>query len=328
MIAFLLLVVFYSIIVVLITFVTVGFSYQELIELFIWLLLACVIGLLLYKGHIVWAISLFNIGAAGKAYDLLFDPIGLHFQLHVLLVLFIGAAIHTHKYQLYSISVLYFSLLSYQVSLEQDPYFYPTIFSMSVYRQAILIGAFMYIICVIYLSRIVDDEVYESAKMKRLARTDILTGLNNRLAFSERVSKLDPSKSYYFMILDLDYFKYINDKFGHLVGDQVLIQFAHILDKMIHPIGETYRLGGEEFAVILNSDHTSKGYHVAESIRDTINHSNLFHTYGLTVSIGTTLLENNWYKTGFDTYFMYADKALYTAKNEGRNRVITAYQSH
>ncbi len=327
-IAFLSLIVLYSIVVVLITFLNHGYSLRELVELTIWLIIAGFIAYLIYKTRLTLAVTLFNFGAFGKAIDLLSEEIGLQFYMHLLLVLFIAAAIHVQKVQLYSIIIFCFTLIILQITKTQDFLIYPDIYSLSIYRQAMIIGSTLYVLCVLYLSRIIDNEIFKSIEMETIANTDSLTKLGNRLAFNKAIDDLVKGHSYYFMILDLDHFKYINDEFGHLEGDKVLIKFSKKIMDIIMASGQAFRLGGEEFAIILPSDQIKKGYHIAESIRDAIEHSNLHHHYHLTVSIGTTILEENWYELGFDYYFKYADRALYTAKKEGRNRVITAYQSH
>ena len=164
-------------------------------------------------------------------------------------------------------------------------------------------------------------------KLKHLATTDPLTGLNNRRKFDvmfrrefDRVSRYYSTFS--IMLIDLDMFKVINDAYGHKAGDAVLIHFSELLKNLTRDVDITSRVGGEEFAVILPDTEKRNAFLAAERIREntaasTVHHEDTAIRY--TISMGITE-----FSKGLTTDSMYsqADQAMYKAKNAGRNRVI------
>jgi len=160
---------------------------------------------------------------------------------------------------------------------------------------------------------------------------DTLTKLPNRQSFDKRLMQIceyyqrqpvvDPkiSKSSWFALLDIDHFKQINDNFGHLYGDEVLLIFSQLMEKHFRYNDFLFRFGGEEFVVILNLSDQDNAEAVFERFRKLIA-DYAFPTVGrVTVSIGVTHI---------DTAIMpsilldRADKALYHAKANGRNQVV------
>ncbi len=160
----------------------------------------------------------------------------------------------------------------------------------------------------------------------RLASTDDLTGLNNRRAFlasAEREISNGEGRNggLALLILDLDYFKRINDTHGHRVGDLVLAAVGQVLSRTVGEGDVAGRLGGEEFAVLLMGCDEDAALRSAQSIRVAIEAMRVAAPagpIGLTVSIGCTLIA-----AGEDVCaaLQKADEALYAAKHEGRNRV-------
>lgn len=161
-----------------------------------------------------------------------------------------------------------------------------------------------------------------NAKLKLMATSDMLTGLKNRRFFQESLSNsidifFKQQKIFSLLIIDIDYFKQINDNFGHLVGDQTLVEVAKILESVSRKVDVISRFGGEEFAIILPNTDKLGAKKAAEKLRLAVDngHWNNFH---LTVSIGASTFTN------LDTeqsILNKADKALYTSKNYGRNRI-------
>jgi diguanylate cyclase len=155
----------------------------------------------------------------------------------------------------------------------------------------------------------------------RLARVDDLTGLGNDRGFRECLRDLDPSPiGQVLALFDVDRFKEYNDAFGHQAGDEVLRELGRILTERLDEASPFYRVGGDEFAVIISSIlMTAEGHdalHGAEMIRQAITD----HTWPLrpiTVSIGLA-----WVSKETSTLFEEADQALYRAKREGGNRVV------
>jgi diguanylate cyclase len=169
----------------------------------------------------------------------------------------------------------------------------------------------------------------ELAQVREAADTDALTGLLNRGTFDRSLNSLleQPDRSEACLsMLDLDYFKKINDNFGHQVGDSVLKFTAKILKKYAEPHHLAIRYGGEELAIIMPNTTLKKASEISEKIRSSLENSNLKKRNSnesigkVTVSIGISSLKSN---DTVEDFIMRADNALYKAKETGRNRVIT-----
>lgn len=165
-------------------------------------------------------------------------------------------------------------------------------------------------------------------ELERQARTDILTGLNNRRYFFEmaeaqfaRVRRYGEPLS--LLMLDLDNFKSVNDTYGHHVGDAVLRKLSEVSRHALREIDIIGRLGGEEFAVLLPETNIEKALEAAERMRMAVESAAVKLENGaylhFTVSIGASSFTEK--DTGLDSMLKRADKALYQAKNGGRNRV-------
>lgn len=163
-------------------------------------------------------------------------------------------------------------------------------------------------------------------KLQQLANTDPLTGLFNRRVFlerlaqeSERIARLGGFAA--LLMLDLDFFKHINDTFGHATGDEVLKRFAEIMRKNSRNIDVPARLGGEEFAILLLSTNQQDATIMAERLRKQVAKVVIPHLKGevkITVSIGAAALNSS--DTDGEVAWRNADDALYCAKNRGRNQ--------
>jgi len=159
------------------------------------------------------------------------------------------------------------------------------------------------------------------------ASTDALTGIPNRRDFFRRgEQELDRSRRYQHMfsviMLDLDHFKQVNDRFGHPAGDQALIETAAVCVRVLRASDTVARLGGEEFAVLLPETEGYMALAIAERLRRAIaEHSleigeELMH---LTASMGVAVWRNT--NESFETILQQADSALYRSKRAGRNQV-------
>ncbi len=164
------------------------------------------------------------------------------------------------------------------------------------------------------------------AKLKEMADTDSLTGTLNRREFAVRANlELEryrrTGKPFAFLIMDLDFFKQVNDTYGHTAGDEALRSLAETCRKTIRPYDILGRFGGEEF-VILMPDTTAAGARsLAERLRATVANTHVPTAAGtvrLTVSIGCTVVRP---EDSLDDLLRRSDSALYESKNTGRDKV-------
>ncbi len=163
------------------------------------------------------------------------------------------------------------------------------------------------------------------------AITDGLTGLSNRRAFDTQLEALaagtSRGMSTALLMIDVDHFKRVNDKWGHVVGDAVLKMVAEMLAKHSRPQDHLARYGGEEFAMLLPDTSIGIAASIAERLRTAIEHCtfNIRDHHqpigGITVSIGAGCHQRNEDPT---QWVGRCDDALYRAKTEGRNRVVLA----
>jgi diguanylate cyclase (GGDEF)-like protein/PAS domain S-box-containing protein len=165
-------------------------------------------------------------------------------------------------------------------------------------------------------------------QLQKLASTDPLTGLFNRRVFMEqleqeraKVARLS-NYSAVLLMLDLDFFKRVNDVYGHGTGDEVLKAFADITRSTTRTIDVPARLGGEEFAILLSGADQKDALAMAERLRAQVAAMRIEHEAGpvqITVSIGGTYVSVN--DQSSEAVLHRADAALYEAKDKGRNQV-------
>jgi len=160
---------------------------------------------------------------------------------------------------------------------------------------------------------------------------DLLTRLPNRQSFEARLTEvcefyqglggdyqLD-DKASWIAILDIDHFKAVNDTFGHLYGDEVLLHFSQLLEYKFRHIDFTFRFGGEEFVVIVNRVSRNDAEHILNRFRQEVENYAFPLVGKITVSIGATCIQRGRLPS---TLLDSADKALYFAKEHGRNQVV------
>lgn len=160
-----------------------------------------------------------------------------------------------------------------------------------------------------------------------LARTDPMTGLNNRRAFFEYADIIDNQSRryqhpYVFIMLDIDHFKLINDKWGHDAGDITIKSVGKMIQENLRDTDILGRIGGEEFAVILPETGTDGALHLAERIRHKIEEMEIDTPKGIvnvTTSLGLSFFDNT--ENTLEEMMANADSALYQAKNTGRNKI-------
>ena len=164
-------------------------------------------------------------------------------------------------------------------------------------------------------------------KMNHLAMSDELTGCLNRRGFYNKSQEQlkDKLNNYNYVSLiywDIDKFKKINDEFGHAGGDLVLVEAAKIMQNCINPCDLFGRIGGEEFALLIARNDESSAKDLPEKLRSTLASYPIHFNdkvINVTASFGVINIKCN--KTTIESAINEADKALYHAKNEGRNQV-------
>lgn len=154
---------------------------------------------------------------------------------------------------------------------------------------------------------------------------DSLTKTFNRRALSSYLTKIfefkDSKQNFHVIMIDLDDFKHINDTYGHLAGDKVLIYISNLLRKVIRNDDKIFRYGGEEFLITLNHMSQKTCLDITNRILNLIRDNNLIYKNQLihvTASIGITKLKSD---DTIETLLSRADKALYKAKENGKNKI-------
>ncbi len=168
------------------------------------------------------------------------------------------------------------------------------------------------------------------SRTKFLSLTDELTGLSNRRCFDNTFEKEFLRAQRYknnltLVMFDIDFFKQVNDTYGHQCGDFILKQVSNAALQTFRKTDTVFRFGGEEFTVILTETDINQAIIPLERFRKTIETLNLSYQgqdIHITVSIGACQLTDNI--STKDNFIEETDKALYKAKNEGRNRTILA----
>lgn len=174
-------------------------------------------------------------------------------------------------------------------------------------------------------------------RLKRQGLTDTLTAINNRRFFDQRISEEVEAagrsgKPLSCMLLDVDFFKRVNDTYGHQVGDLVLREVAAIIRSQLRGSDVLSRYGGEEFSALLANTSTEVAEEVAERIRRGVEERVFdvpdFEPFNITISIGVATLKSeantSLDKKSADVLIGQADRVLYDAKASGRNQVICA----
>ncbi len=186
------------------------------------------------------------------------------------------------------------------------------------------------------LNKRLEIELQEKMKLEQVllheVATDSLTGILNRRAFfKECVKEMNTAKRYRYdlslIIIDIDYFKDINDKYGHLNGDIVLIDVVKTIKSTIRSTDIFGRIGGEEFAVLMPQTNLDNATQLAERIRKNIENSEIYledERVNVTASIGLSYLKTE--DSIIQNILRRADEALFKAKKNGRNQLFNSDQ--
>lgn len=154
-------------------------------------------------------------------------------------------------------------------------------------------------------------------QLEFISNTDALTGLKNRRKIDTILTKIK-NKKFSLILMDIDHFKLINDDFGHLTGDEVLKDISHLLKYNVNQNDIIGRWGGEEFLIICKNTSIAEAEKLSYRIKDLIENHN-FKVRKITASFGVSEANNN---LELKDILANADKALYKAKENGRNQVV------
>lgn len=168
----------------------------------------------------------------------------------------------------------------------------------------------------------------QSKALYQLAITDPLTGLMNRRELQNQITRIinlvarNPS-TFALLSIDVDFFKQVNDTYGHHAGDKVLKHLARLLQEDRRANDLVARIGGEEFVLLLPDIDEANAYKLAESLRKKVENE-VMGNISITISIGLVVSHKNE-KNSFDILLKLSDDALYRSKNAGRNQTTVAH---
>ena len=201
----------------------------------------------------------------------------------------------------------------------------PLVFTQYDHTTAMVIGASMGLTWLVS-AWLVYAVTEQSRHLKDMAITDPLTGAYNRRYLELQLEQvLEPWTRYQrpasVVLIDIDHFKRIHDKFGHGVGDTAIKNLVEVISRNIRNVDTLCRYGGEEFVVLLAETPLSKARPVAEKLRAAVENTRVVPEVGMTISVGVCDVS---VADGVDHWLNLADAALYLAKRNGRNRVELA----
>ena len=174
------------------------------------------------------------------------------------------------------------------------------------------------------LIRIPIRNAIEFTRLRQVAMKDTLTCLGNRSMYNETLDRLcqqahRSGENLTLLVLDLDNFKPVNDFYGHIEGDKVLIAFADILTNTIRGCDYAFRFGGDEFCCLIQNGGADACLSVTHRLLSAIRSDMVLKKHDITCSIGSAILTS---EDSPVSLFQRADEALYAAKNNGRDCVI------
>lgn len=178
-------------------------------------------------------------------------------------------------------------------------------------------------------SKMIENKLMElTRQLTDQSQKDSLTGIYNhgyfyQLAEQELQNSQSNGGLFSLVLFDLDYFKRINDNFGHLVGDKILVQFVNLIQSQIRSDDVFSRVGGEEFALLLKNVTCQQAFSIVEKLREsllTLSINEQLQLITVTISIG--VVDNSSKPKSVEEMIDMADKGLYKAKSLGRNRTV------
>jgi len=233
---------------------------------------------------------------------------------------------YTQKGQEYLLNTKYIDKLKLYLFVELNKKNYLQNLKNNFYINMIISLFITFIVAYIIIYII---NIYQK-QLEVLVNSDALTKLSNRRSFNEEIEKIfnlygrQNIKSVHLALIDIDDFKDVNDKLGHLVGDKVLIRLAQILKNKFRKTDLVVRWGGEEFAIILIDTTKVNSIKLIDELQNSIREDKELSDFvegGLSVSVGLGELQS---KDSPDGLILKADEALYEAKNLGKDQLVVA----
>ncbi len=227
----------------------------------------------------------------------------------------------------YPIVLMVHFMLHWKISLPMNMLLLVTVFYFS---KEFLEGALSYKIILTLFLTLLLSHLFSiltfriQNKMKELIVRDPLTGAYNRRQLDIMLTQAFERLKRYatlscILAIDVDHFKSINDTYGHATGDDVLIQVVRIIQSKIRKLDSIFRIGGEEFIILLPDSNLEGAWVVAEKIRKEVEQTKILPTQTVTISIGIAEIQSN--ETNYQ-WIHRCDQLLYKAKEQGRNRCV------
>lgn len=209
------------------------------------------------------------------------------------------------------VSIIFTSLTFYFISS-----FFSTPVLIRVYATITLVWmfGFLYSFLIEKLLTKVNSLVTHDPLTNTLNRHTFYTSIDNALSASHRYKT--PASLF---IFDLDFFKKINDSYGHQVGDRILKSVSAVVQNRLRDTDQLFRYGGEEFAVLLAHTDQTQAFQLADEIRKLVKSENYVLPEPITISGGVSQVNGS---DDVSTWIERTDKALYEAKSKGRNKII------
>ena len=166
--------------------------------------------------------------------------------------------------------------------------------------------------------------IEKNQELLKLSITDKLTGIYNRAKLDRTLQEeFNRSKRYKtefsVILIDIDFFKKVNDSYGHNLGDEILVELCNLITKNLRKTDLFARWGGEEFVCLLPDTDAHGALTLAENIRKKVEEKHFYHVGHITISLGVYQMSPRDIFVG--DIIEKADKALYKSKNSGRNKV-------
>lgn len=270
-------------------------------------------------------------------FSILFLGWGYGFEYYIIpIIAYCYIGVYSKKSTMYligSIGLFYYLLMYYlfvinDYSLKINLYYFDDSnkFYFNIFNAAFLASLF------VFVSNILRKQIKEEIKTRQMqnmqldstASSDDLTKLLNRWGFNNKIEEFNMKNDVNMALIDIDYFKKVNDNFGHNIGDKVLKVCAELINKNFKPYTNMLvRWGGEEFLLIASGINLEEFYEICENFRKEYeNYDFEIPDLNSTVSIGLVYINNSFASNIVDEYIRKVDDCLYEAKNTGRNKTI------